>query len=212
MFGVIFDMDGTLLDTQRICIPAWEYAGANQGIVGMGNDIVDVCGMNSIGWSNYLINKYPTLDVEKFKVEMRDYIVSNLIVKFMPGAQELLEFLKANGFKIAIASGSSLESVMHHLNEVSAIHYFDAIVGGNEVENGKPAPDIFLLAAERLELNPERCFIFEDSANGIRAGYAAKMNCIGVPDIVDFDEDTQSLMFAKINRLDEAIPIFQRLI
>lgn len=212
MFSVIFDMDGTLLDTQKITIPAWEYAGINQGIRGIGNDIEKVCGMNKIGWSNYLSEKYPALDVDKFNLEMRQYIIDNLTVRFMPGAERLLKYLKKNGIKIGLASGSSTESVMHHLNAVNAVDYFDAIVGGNEVENGKPASDIFLLTAERLGADPKECFVFEDSANGVKSGFSAGMRCVGVPDIVDFDSETDKLLFAKLKRIDEAIEIFKELL
>ena len=212
MFSVIFDMDGTLLDTQKVVISAWDYAGENQGIVGVGNEIPNVCGMNKIGWSNYLRNKFPKLDINSFIIDAGQYISENLVVKFMPGAEKLLKFLKKNNVKIALASGSSLNSVMHHLNEVSAVEYFDAIVGGNEVINGKPAPDIFLLAAERLGVKPCECYVFEDSSNGIKAAYNAGMKPIGVPDIAKLDSETKKILFAEIGQLDEAIAVFEKMI
>ncbi len=212
MFSVIFDMDGTMLDTQRIVISAWEYAGRNQGIKGVGNAVKNVCGMNQAGWSRYLKENYPKLEMKKFIAEMRQYIIDNLVVKFMPGAEELLKFLKKNGVKIAIASGSSRASVMHHLNEVSATDYFDAIVGGDEITNGKPAPDIFLLAAERLGVSPKACFVFEDSVSGIKSCNNAGMKSIGIPDISDISEDINALLFARLSRLDEAIPILEKLL
>lgn len=212
MFSVIFDMDGTLLDTQKIFIPAWEYAGLNQGIKGVGNDIQNVCGMNKAGWTEYLNSHYPTMDTDKFNSEMRQYVTDNLVVKFMAGAEALLKYLKQKGIKIALASGSSMESVKHHLKEVSATEYFDAIVSGEEVENGKPAPDIFLLTAKRLGVAPKDCFVFEDSANGIRSAYGAGMKCIGIPDIVDFPDEVNKLLFAKLKRLDEAIAVFDEII
>lgn len=212
MFSVIFDMDGTLLDTQKICIPAWEYAGLNQGITGVGDAIYNVCGMNKAGWTNYLIENYPNLDTDKFNTEMRRYIIDNLEVKFMPGAKELLDFLRDNSVKIALASGSSKESIDHHLNEVSATEYFNTTVSGEEVTNCKPAPDIFLLAAKRLGADPKDCFVFEDSANGILAAHKAGMKCIGIPDIVDFNEDINRLLFRKLKSLDEAIEILSKLL
>lgn len=211
MFSVIFDMDGTLLDTQRICIPAWEFAGQNQGISGVGEAIYHVCGMNQTGWSNYLKENYKMLDIGKFIDEMRQYIIDNLVVKFMPGAKELIDYLKKNNIKIGLASGSSMKSVMHHLNEVKAVDCFDAIVGGDEIVNGKPAPDIFLLTAERMGVDPKDCFVFEDADNGIFAGHAAGMKCIGIPDVIEFSEKAQSLMYAKLNRIDEAIELFEAL-
>lgn len=210
MFSVIFDMDGTLLDTQSICIPAWEYAGRKQGITGMGNDIRFVCGMNEFGWTNFIVEKYPILDIDLFKNEMRQYIIENLVVKFKKGGREILEFLKKNNVKIAVASGSSRGSVEHHFNEVGAMHFFDALVCGKEVENGKPAPDIFLKAAELLGEKPENCFVFEDSENGIKAGVSAGMKCIGIADVAEFSQEVKNMMFACLDDFLQAIPIFER--
>ena len=202
-------MDGTLLDTQRICIPAWEYAGLNQGIKGVGADIQNVCGMNKAGWTAYLEKRYPTLDTDRFNSEMRQYIIDNLVVRFREGGKELLDYLKGRGVKIGLASGSSKVSVEHHLNQVKAIDYFDVMVGGDEVSRGKPEPDIFLLTAEKMGVNPEECYVLEDSSNGIKAGFKAGMKCIGIPDIVDFSDDINCLLTAKIKRLDDAIKIFE---
>lgn len=209
MFSVIFDMDGTLLDTQQICIPAWEYGGRKQFINGVGEHIYSVCGMNETGWTNYLLENFPSLDVTVFKRDVRKYILDNGQVRYKKGAVELLEFLKANNIKIGLASGSSQASIEHHLKEVGGFEYFSAIAGSHDVVNGKPAPDVFLLAANRLGVNPADCFVFEDSANGIIAGHAAGMKCIGVPDIKPFDEEIKKLMFCELQSLDQAIEIFK---
>ena len=210
MFSVIFDMDGTLLDTQKICVPAWDYAGDNQGYKNVGKHIENVCGMNEKGWTDYLLKHFPNIDINKFKSEMRQYIIDNLKVRYKKGAPQLLEFLKKNNIKIAIASGSSRETIKHHLTEVNGLEYFDAFVGSHDVLNGKPAPDVFLKAAQLIAANPEDCFIFEDSANGIIAGHNAGMKCIGVPDIVEFSQEIKNIMFAELQDLSEAIPILEK--
>lgn len=210
MFSVIFDMDGTLLDTQKICIPAWDWAGERQGIKNMGSCVPDVCGCNIIGWSKYLRDNYPTLDVDRFNKEMRQYIIDNMVVKYKTGGEELLKFLKDNGVKIALASGSSHESIDHHLKEVGGTHFFDVTVGGVDVEKGKPAPDIFLLAAEKLGVDPVTCFVIEDSGNGIKAGYAAGMKCIGIPDVAPFKEEVKPLMIAELASMLDAIELFKK--
>ena len=211
MFSVIFDMDGTLLDTQSICIPAWEYAGNMQKIPGVGSDIVNVCGMNETGWTKYLKEKYPTMDIPLFSKTMRNYIIENLTVRYKKGAPELIDFLKNNGIRLALASGSSRASIDHHLKEVGAEEVFDVIVGGKEVANGKPHPDIFLLTAQKLGANPKDCYVFEDSGNGIRAAHAAGMKPIGIPDTAPFTEDEKKLMFAELKSLDEAMDIFKEM-
>ena len=210
MFSVIFDMDGTLLDTQRIFIPAWEYAGRLQGIKGLGEHVKNVSGMNIIGWTKYLNDTFPSLDADRFNKEMRQYAVDNQVVRFKSGAEKLLNYLKDRKIKIGLASGSSRESVDHHLKEIDALKYFNVTLSSQEVKNGKPAPDIFLETAKRLGANPEDCFVFEDSLNGIKAAVAAGMKCIGVPDIVDFDDEVKKSLFAELKSLDEAIEIFEK--
>ncbi len=209
-FCVIFDMDGTLLDTQKIYVDAWNVAGERQGFPDLGKLIAFVCGMNEIGWSNFLKGRCPALDLPTFRQEVVDYVSSHLKVRFMPGALKALEFLKQEGVPIAVASGTDTPTVRAHMEHLNAAHYFDAFIGGEQVQNGKPAPDIFLKAAEALGYAPEDCFVVEDSANGIRAGYAAGMKCIGIPDLAIFDEDVHKMLFAKLTCLDETIPLFDK--
>ena len=208
-FSVIFDMDGTLLDTQKIYVPAWEYAGRLQGVEGAGEHVHRVCGMNDEGCRRYISEAFPTVDASAFRTAMLDYVEKNCVIKFRDGAKELLDFLKENGIKIGLASGSAQNIVDRNLKEVGITGIFDGIVSGAEVENGKPAPDIFLLAAKRMGVDPHTCFIFEDSPHGIKAGHTAGMKCIGFPELVPFDEETKKLMIAQVNDLSKAIPILK---
>ncbi len=212
MFSVIFDMDGTLFDTQRIFIPAWDSIGESLGIKNMGRHIPAVCGMNKEGGNAYLREHFPGIDTEAFRKAEAEYVEKNLVVRFMPGAPQLLKFLKDNGIKTALATGTSRKSTEHHLKETGISGYFDAMVCGGEVKNGKPAPDIYLTAAKLIGESPQNCFVLEDSFNGIKAGYSAGMKCIGVPDVVPFTEEDRKLMYAQIKTLDEAIDIFKRLL
>ncbi len=212
MFSVIFDMDGTLLDTQRIFIPCWDWAGERQGIKNLGSHVPNVCGSNDAGWMKYLKDNFPTIDLDVFVKEIRQYVVENMVVKYKKGAEDLLKFLKDKGIKIALASGSSHTSIDHHLEKVGGAHYFDVIVGGMDVENGKPAPDIFLLAAEKLGVAPEDCYVIEDSANGIRAGHAAGMKCIGIPDLVQFDSEVKAMMTGEFASMVEAAEFFKTIL
>lgn len=204
-------MDGTLLDTQRICIPAWDWAGEQQGFKNVGQHIPAVCGKNEAGWSKHLKEHYPTLDLAKFNVDARQYVIDRLVVKYMPGAEDLVKFLKSKGVKLAIASGSSRDEINHHLNELGDAHYFDVIVGGPDVDNCKPAPDIFLLAAKKLGTKPEDCYVLEDSENGIRAGHAAGMKTLGVPDIVQFSDQVKALETKEFKSMFEALEYFKTL-
>ena len=209
MFSVIFDMDGTLTDTQSVCMRAWDYAGELQGYKNAGESIKHVLGMNQEGWEAYLAEHYEGIDLLAFDTAMRQFIIDNGKPALKKGAVELLQFLKQNGVKMAVASGSAKYEIDWKLGETGIIDYFDAFAGGDEVEHCKPAPDVFLLAAERLGVKPEDCYIFEDSSLGIKAGHTAGMKCFGVADVAPFTAEAKEIMFKELNSLDEAIPIFE---
>lgn len=209
MISVIFDMDGTLLDTQQTYIPAWEYAGNLQGIEGVGRCVPHICGMNEEGWTKYLGDKYETLDVVAFKRNVNKYFAEHIEIRFKKGALELIDFLKRNNVKIAVASGTEKETIVKYLSKLDALDSFDAIVGGEEVENGKPAPDVFLLTCEKLGTRPEECVIFEDSPNGVRAAKNAGIKCIGIPDIAEFSPEIKEMLYAELPSFLESIEIFE---
>lgn len=209
MPGVIFDMDGTLLDTQRIHVDAWEDVGLRHGIKALGSHVPPCCGMHERAWKQYLREHFPTLDIETFHREVTEYIQQNLLIRFKPGAGELMAFLKEHHIPMAIASGSGRALIEHYFEHLGGLEDFAAVVGGDEVKNCKPAPDIFLLAANRLGLPPESCIVIEDSANGILAGHRAGMRCIGIPDIAPLDAESKQLLLAQLTDLSQVIPLLQ---
>lgn len=212
MFGVIFDMDGTLLDTQRVFIPAFEYAASVQGITLEENCLFDVCGMNDAGRQEYMKKRYSGIDVIRFDKDIFEYADKHRVVRFKTGAKKLLEFLRTNSIRMAVASGSYTDDVIKNLTEIDALKYFDVIVGGDQVENCKPSPDIYLLAAKKLGVSSENCFAFEDSANGIKSAAKAKMKCFGIADVAPFDDDTKKIMYKELCSLDEAIEVLNKYI
>ena len=110
-----------------------------------------------------------------------------------PGAEELLKFLKQQGYPLAIASSTPTEIVRQELSAAGLLDYFDRIVGGDQVSRSKPNPDIFLRAAELLRTEPSRCIVIEDSFNGIRAAKAAGMRPVMVPDIVQPTDEIRQM-------------------
>lgn len=204
-FSAIFDMDGTLIDTQKIYVEAWEIAGRLQGFEGLGDCVKYVCGLKHEDSIKFAKSRYPELDTERFFADYFPYAQEHKSTKLLPGAKELLEFLRSHGIKMAIASSSPKEEIYESLTSAGIVDFFDVIVSGYEVKSGKPAPDVFLLAAEKLGVSPDTCFVFEDATNGVRAAYNAGMRCFGIPDVAIFDDEIVSKSFAIIKSLDEAI-------
>ncbi len=209
MLGIIFDMDGTLLDTQRIFIAAWDTVGAAHGFGPLGRHIPDCCGMSAEAWQRYLIERYPTIDIPRFHADTKEYISRHLVVRFKEGAGTLIAFLKEHHIPFAIASGSSHALIEHHFESLGGLADYAAVVGGDEAQHSKPAPDIFLLAAQKMGLAPEDCIVFEDSPNGVLAAHAAGMSCIGVPDVAVFSKEIKEILLAELPSLDRAIPLIQ---
>lgn len=212
MKAVIFDMDGVLFDTEKICMLAWDYAGEQLGIGKAGYMVMKTLGMNAQAAIGILQNEFgKDFDAETFKKIGRDFSYNYFDTYGMPmksGVKNILDYLKNSNYRIALASSTSTKSVMHHLNETKIKDYFDVIVCGDMIEKSKPEPDIYLKAALLLDLPPSECYAVEDSKNGITSAYYAGCKVIMVPDLWPGDEETDKKLYAKENSLDDVIGLF----
>lgn len=211
MKAVIFDMDGVLFDTEKICMLSWDYAGEIMGIGKAGYMIMKTLGMNAPTAIKVLKNEFDQdFDAEKFKKIGRDFsydYFDKYGVPMKDGVKNILEHLKNRNYKIALASSTSTISVMHHLEDAEIKNYFDAIVCGDMIEKSKPEPDIYLKAAELLGLPPAECYAIEDSKNGLISATKAGCKTIMVPDLWQGDDETNSFILAKCKSLNEVINI-----
>lgn len=183
--GAIFDQDGLLFDTESVYQRAWIEAGRRQGVIidpavprrfsGMGRKLI----------KEIIAAEYPVLNWEEYSktaIELAWNEQLSSIPPKKPGLIEMLEFCRKNGIKTAVASSSRIHIVRHNLTSAGVIDYFDAITTGEEVVNSKPAPDIFLLAASKIGIEPKDCAVFEDAFSGIRGAFAAGMKPVLIPD------------------------------
>ena len=132
-----------------------------------------------------------------------DACVAEEGVDLKPGVHELLAHLKEKRIKTAIATSSPLERTLLYLTSVGLQDSFDELVSGYMVEKGKPEPDIFLYAAQKLGIEPEYCMVLEDSPAGILAAHRAGCKPVLVPDQDEPDCETMALLYAKAERLDK---------
>ena len=184
--GAIFDMDGTLLNTERFYTQAWVETADKFNLPRKPELAKAMSGSNIKVMPDILHSFYPDVDALQYVDTVvqfcKDKTKENL--ELMPGVNEILLFFKSQNISMAVASSSNKDSIIENLQRSNILSFFDAIVGGNEVSNSKPAPDIFIKAAEKLNLNPKDCYVFEDSFNGVKAGHAANCLTIMIPDQV----------------------------
>lgn len=193
--GAIFDMDGLLLDTERLYCESWGEAAAAFGVKPAREFPKAVCGSSGQKMLDIIHSYYPRVDAVEFMnfcVRRVEGLLQEEIPE-KPGMREILYFFYKHGVKIAVASSTRRAVIEDNLRRLGILSLFNAVVSGEEVGRGKPAPDIFLLAAERIGCLPEECYVFEDSANGIRAGAAAGCTTLMIPDLTEPDDELRRL-------------------
>ena len=194
--GAIFDQDGLLFDTERIYQESWLEAARMQGVEVPPDLPKRFSGIPPRLVAGIVEREHPELDVQAF---CRDAIrlawgaqLSGVPVA-KPGLRVMLDACRANGVRTAIASSSTLRVVRHNIEAAGVAEFFDAVVTGDEVEHGKPAPDIFLLAARRIGLDPGECVVFEDAFSGIRGARAAGCGAVMIPDQTQPTDEIRSI-------------------
>ena len=207
MRAVLFDMDGVIFDSERAVLEIWREIAAAFGLEGIDGVFIRCVGTNSRRTRDIFSAAYPEHDFSAFyeRVVTRfraRYGEGRLPVK--KGAREILAALKAAGTPLALASSTRKETVEQELDEAGLLPCFDAVVGGDQVRNSKPDPEIFLTAASLLNADPAQTFVIEDSFNGIRAARAGGFRPIMVPDMLPPDAEMREKAEVIVKDLFEA--------
>ena len=211
--AVIFDMDGIIFDTERLYIESWKAVAQEYDLNNVTDMAYRIIGVNDIMSRKVFTDYYQgTRDYDQCRKRVSEVFHSRYDGKIpvKPGAREILAFLKERNIPVALASSTRIETVQRELKEAGLYQAFDHIIGGDMIKQSKPAPDIFLAAAEKLQEAPENCYVLEDSHNGIRAAAAAGMHPIMVPDLLEVTEEMQELAETVCPTLYEAIDYLDR--
>lgn len=192
MKAVVFDMDGILFDTERLCMETWKEFAEEKGIENIETAMVGCIGLNRTDTKQFLADFYgKDFPYEELRVTVGERMQKKMEkeIPMLPGVVELLDYLVEKQIKIGLASSSRSEVIKSHITRAGLTDYFEVIVGGDMIEHSKPLPDIYLIACEKLGVAPEEAYAIEDSPNGIRSAYSAGMKAIMVPDLIEPTEE-----------------------
>lgn len=181
--AVIWDMDGVIVDSGPSHFRSWQYVFAKRGVDFTGEDFQRRFGQRNDTIIKGALGKDISLEeIEAIAVEKESYYRETVKqnIKPFPGAIELIKSLHARDFSIALASSAPPENIQLILEKLGIKDYFQAIVFGREVTEGKPSPQCFLLAARKLGVEPVNCIVIEDAVAGVSAAKRAGMLCIAV--------------------------------
>ncbi|MDB9321839.1 HAD family phosphatase [Nodularia spumigena CS-591/04] len=205
--AVIFDMDGLLFDTESIARWAWKQALKDHGYI-MNDDLYMEFVGRDLTWREKLLKKiygdslpFESVTVQRIEIGDERELREGLPMK--PGVLDLLYRLSDLGVVIALATGTAHTRAMRRLKNAGINQYFSTIVTSADVAEGKPAPDIFLEASRRLNVDPVQCVVFEDSFVGVEAAFQAGMCPIMVPDIEQPSAEIRRLAYRVLDSLEE---------
>lgn len=211
--GIIFDMDGVLIDSERQSNEGWLWAAGQLG-VDMPMWLIDSFkGAPAELCCKFFDDYYKgVIDYWEAKELRTQHVYKIRETEGIPvkkGVKDIFEYIRNNGLKCAVATSTRRESAEKTLHEIGVWDYLDAVVYGDEVERGKPEPDIFLRAAKAIGVNPSEAVVVEDSINGIKAVYAAGMRVVHIPDTIAIDDDIRKLTYMVCDDLNGLIDVVE---
>ena len=203
----IFDLDGTLIDTEKIYRIIWP-----QAVKELGFEFSDerFLSLRSLGrpfapakFKEWFGDEFDYDKARKIRKGLFDKYIDEHGIQLKPGAIELLAFLHRNNIITAIATATDIERASEYLKMTGLSGYFDKVISATMVPEGKPSPHVYRYACEQLGLNPSECVAVEDAPNGIRSAYSAGLNVIMVPDLTEPDDELKVMLTIKANSLKD---------
>jgi HAD superfamily hydrolase (TIGR01509 family) len=201
----IFDMDGLLIDSERIIMQACVAAASEFGIVYRLADYVELIGRAAPD-ANRLMTEQLGGKTNYDKVITRTNALLASQQNYFPlkkGALQLLDFLQSQKVSCGVASSSYVPEIQHRLTNVGVLNYFQKITGGNEVLRGKPDPAIYELTMQKFGIAPHEGIVFEDSESGARAAIAAGLKVVVIPDLKQPSAFVRDNCFMVLDSLDD---------
>ena len=209
--GVLFDMDGVVIDSERLFTRFWIESAADLGFPMTREQALQLRSLRreqGIEKMEAFFGPAANFDeIRAHRIELMEAHIARYGVDEKPGIRELLALLKEKGIPCAITSSSSVPLIRQHLGSLGIIDGFTALCSGRDVPNGKPAPDIYLAGAAAIGVAPEHCLAIEDSPAGIEAAWRAGCMSVIVPDMDQPGEEILSRAFAKADSLFDVMDL-----
>ncbi len=212
--GLLFDMDGLLLDTEKYYFRYWIESAAEFGFSMKPRHALAIRSLAARYAERYL-KKELGKDFDYHAVRARRRILIHEAMEregitLKSGVMELLTYCRDNGILTAVATATPTENAKVHLKRVGLLDMFSEVVGGDSIEYGKPSPDIYKKAAAALRLEPEYCLALEDSPNGIISAFTAGCKPVMIPDLTEPDEMLKPLIYECVPMLSDVIEIIEK--
>ena len=211
--AVVFDMDGLLLDTEKLLIKFWIQAANEAGFPMTRETALSLRSLHRSFAIPFLKETFGEdfdyLKIRSRRMELMSGYLSENPLELKKGAEELLGYLRESGIPAAVCTATDIERAANYLKRAGIYGFFTDIVCAANVEKGKPEPDIYLYCAEKLGMNPSDCIALEDSPNGVRSAAAAGFKTIMIPDLSEPDDELMHLIYAKAESLSEVIGIIK---
>lgn len=212
--AVIFDMDGLILDTEKLLVKYWCAAANEAGFPMQREHALNIRSLARKFAIPYLQGIFgEDFDYAKIRgrrMEMMGEYLSEHGLETKPGLNELLDWLNKHHIHAAVATATDFQRTEKYLTEVGVFHKFDKIVCASMVESGKPKPDIYIYAAKQLGLDPSECMALEDSPNGVRSASGAGCVTVMVPDLTPPDDELRGLIFAEAKTLADVPALIEK--
>lgn len=207
---IIFDMDGVLIDSERIVRASWEHCGPQFGVENPVEIFRSCMGTTSESTRQRMLGLYgEEFPYEDFVQARRKFYYDAVTREGTPKRPyvcETIAGLHRLGYRLAVASSTRESLVRSELGDIGILDYFSVVIGGDRLKHSKPAPDIYLLACEQLGIDPSDGYAVEDSYNGIRSAHRAGLHPIMIPDqqpATDEMRELSEFIFADLNELYE---------
>lgn len=215
-YGVIFDMDGVLADTGPIHFESWVKMAKKIGIKFTKEFFERTFGQQSTAITRKLVGPYVNNELIEKWANLKERYYREMVkdkLQALPGSIELIKSLSNNKFKLAVGSSGPTENVELLLRSLNIKQYFSVIVTAADIKKGKPEPDVFLDASEKLKINPRNCLVIEDAPVGILAAKKAGMKVIALKttheeeELIGADQIIKDLSYISINDIIKLLKI-----